>query len=75
MQLHLKEAQLLVARLDELLSPNGIVLYDDVLHLTPISLGANSSMGKAGRSIPFLVEHGFEVVLQEFQWILRRRRP
>lgn len=71
-KLHLREAKIIIER--DLLSPNGIILIDDVKHPAPILLsGDETGMGKAKYSIPYFIEHGFEVVEEEFQYILRKK--
>jgi hypothetical protein len=62
-ELHLREARIVVAR--ELVSPGGVVIVDDVN--VP---GKSSSKGRL--SIPFLSEHGFAVVLSDYQVVLKR---
>jgi hypothetical protein len=62
-ELHLREAQIAVAR--QLLSPQAIVLVDDV--------NIPGSPGSKGRySIPFLCQQGWEVKLSDYQVVLQR---
>jgi len=68
-QLH--EAQTIVER--DLISPNGIILIDDVRNQTPKKFGEESDLGKAKFSIPYLLDHGFEILEDEYQVILRKK--
>lgn len=70
-QLQLREAQMVVER--NLMAPGGIILIDDVRNQTPIKLGGNPNDSKAKYSIPYLLEHGFEMVADEYQVILRKK--
>ena len=69
-QLHLREAKIVVER--DLISPNGIIVIDDVRNQTPKKFGESSDFGKAKYSIPFLQAHGFEIIEDEYQVILRK---
>lgn len=64
-----REVEIVVKR--NLLSPNGILLIDDVRTTTPIKFGEKSRLGKAKYSLPFLLNQGFRVDLHEYQVILR----
>jgi len=62
-ELHLREAQIAVAR--QLFSPRALVLVDDV--------NIPGKPGSKGRySIPFLCQNGFEVKLADYQVVLQR---
>jgi len=69
-QLQLREAQIIIER--DLIAPNGIILIDDVKNQTPKQFGELSDLGKAKYSIPYLLSHGFEMVADEYQVILRK---
>jgi hypothetical protein len=69
-QLHLAEAKIIVER--NLLAPNGIILIDDVRNQAPKKLGEASEYGKAKYSLPYLLSHGFELVEDEYQVILKK---
>jgi hypothetical protein len=69
-QLQLREAQIIVER--DLIAPNGIILIDDVRNQTPKKFGELSDLGKAKYSIPYLLAHGFEMVADEYQVILKK---
>lgn len=55
-----------------LLSAHGIVLIDDVRNQTPKQFGETSDLGKAKYSIPYFLEHGFEIIADEYQVILKK---
>jgi hypothetical protein len=69
-QLQLEEAQVIVEQ--DLLAPNGIILIDDVRNQTPKQFGEPSELGKAKYSIPYFLAHGFEIIADEYQVILRK---
>jgi hypothetical protein len=68
--LQLQEAMIIVER--DLIAPNGIVLIDDVRNQTPKQFGETSELGKAKYSIPYFLAHGFEIVADEYQVILKK---
>ena len=70
-QLHLREAKIIVEK--NLLAKNGIILIDDVKSVVPKQHGEKSDLGKAKYSIPYLLENGFEVVMDEYQYILKKK--
>lgn len=71
-ELQLREARIVVER--NLMAPNGIILIDDVRNQTPYRMGDRSTeFGKAKYSIPYLLEHGFELMADEYQVILRKK--
>lgn len=71
-QLHLRESKILVE--NNLISDNGIILIDDVRNTTPkIIAKEESDYGKAKYSIPYLMENGFELVMDEYQVVLQKR--
>jgi hypothetical protein len=69
-ELQLAEARLVVER--ELLPHGGLVLIDDVRNQTPRAFGETSDLGKAKYSLPFLLDHGFRLELDEYQSLLVR---
>ena len=69
-QLHLREAKIVVER--NLMTPGSIIVIDDVRHPAAKLQGEISDYGKAKYSIPFLLAHGFEIVEDEFQVILKK---
>ena len=70
-QLHLREAKLIVER--DLLNEGGLILIDDVRNPTPKKHGETSHFGKAKYSIPYFLENGFELVMDEYQVILKKK--
>jgi hypothetical protein len=69
-ELQLAEA----VEIPRILHPNGILLLDDVRSTVPMEAGCTHSLGKAYLSLPWLVDHGFYVCMDEYQTLLRRRR-
>lgn len=70
-ELQLAEAKILVER--NVLTKDGILLIDDVRNQTPVKFGETSGLGKSKYAIPYLLEHGFEMVENEYQVILRKK--
>lgn len=69
--LQLEEAKVIADR--NLLAKDGLILLDDVKNRTPREFGEMNDLGKSKYSIPFLLQHGFEIVMDEYQVILRKR--
>lgn len=69
-QLQLREAKIIVER--NLLSENGLLLIDDVRNQNV--LNDNSGLGKSKYAIPYLLENGFEILDDEYQVILRKKK-
>ncbi len=70
-QLQLAEAEVICER--NLMAKNGLVIIDDVRNATPKRFGESSNLGKAKYSLPYLLEHGFEIVSDEYQVVLRKK--
>lgn len=70
-QLQLREAKIIVER--NLLADNGLIIIDDVRNPTPQKFGETSNLGKAKYSIAYLLDHGFEIVADEYQVIMRKK--
>ena len=70
-QLQLEEAKIIVER--DLISKNGYLLIDDVRNQTPKKFGETSELGKSKYSLPYLLSHGFEIVMDEYQVILKKK--
>lgn len=71
-QLHLREAKLVVER--DIVRKGGILLIDDVRSPVPkIMSSETSNYGKAKYSIPYLEEHGFEIVMDEYQVVMIKK--
>lgn len=69
-KLHLDECKILIER--EILSPNCIILIDDVRNIQSRKQ-TTSHYGKALYSIPYLIENGFQIVMDEYQVILIKK--
>lgn len=69
--LQLAEAKIIVER--NLIAENGLLLIDDVRNQTPKKFGETSELGKAKYSLPYLLEHGFEIVMDGYQVLLRKK--
>lgn len=69
--LQLEEAKIIVER--DVLSENGIILIDDVRNQTPVKFGDTSGLGKSKYAIPYFLAHGYELVENEYQVILRKQ--
>lgn len=71
-ELQLQEVKIIIER--DLLTTNGLILIDDVKNKTPRELGIeNNTLGKSEKSIPFLLENGFEVIFDGYQYIMRKK--
>lgn len=70
-RMQLAEAQVVVER--NLISPYGIILIDDIRNQTPKKFGDTSELGKGKYAIPYLLAHGFELVINEYQVLLKRK--
>jgi len=69
-QLHLREAKIIVEK--DILSKDGIILIDDVKSVIPKKYGESSNLGKAKYSIPYFLENGYEIIMSEYQYILKK---
>jgi hypothetical protein len=68
----LKEAEAIIK--SGVLTDNGIILIDDVRNAAPIILCSETDLhGKAKYSIPYLVNNGFEILMDEYQVLMRRK--
>lgn len=70
-QLHLREAKIIVER--DLLSEDGIILIDDVKSVIPKQHGEESDLGKAKYSIQYFLDNGYEIMVSEYQCILKKK--
>jgi hypothetical protein len=71
--LQLEEARIIVER--DLLKEGGILLIDDVLNGTPRELGdLENKLGKSEYSIPYLIQNGYDVVFEGYQYILQKNK-
>ena len=69
--LQLIEANVIVER--ELLNKNGLLIIDDVRNPTPKLAGESNNLGKAKYSIPYLLENDFDIIMDEYQVILKKK--
>jgi hypothetical protein len=70
--LQLEEAKVIVAR--NLIADGGYILIDDVKNQTPKKFGEVSNLGKSKYSLPFLLENGFELLMDEYQVLLQKKK-
>jgi hypothetical protein len=70
-QLHLREAKIVVNK--NVLADDGIILIDDVRSCVPKEAGETSDYGKAKYSIPYFLENGYEIIMDEYQVILKKK--
>jgi hypothetical protein len=70
-QLQLEEAKIIVER--NLIANNGLILIDDVKNQTPKKFGETSNLGKSKYALAYLLENGFEVLMDEYQILLRKK--
>jgi hypothetical protein len=71
-ELQLEEAKVIVAR--DLIAEGGFILIDDVRNQTPKKFGDTSGLGKSKYSLPFLLDHGFNLVMDEYQVLLQKQK-
>ncbi len=69
--LQLEEAKIIVQR--NLVADHGYILIDDVKNQTPALYGDTSGLGKSKYALPYLLENGFEIVMDEYQVLLRKK--
>lgn len=70
-ELQLKEAKTIVER--NLVNAGGLLLVDDVLNGTPKEMGnKNNTLGKSELSIPYLINNGFKIIYEGYQYILEK---
>ena len=68
--LHLREAKIIVR--NNILKDDGIILIDDVRNPAPKLSGEESDYGKAKYSIPYFLNNGYYIVMDEYQVILKK---
>jgi SAM-dependent methyltransferase len=68
--LQLIEAHIIVER--DLLKKGGVLLIDDVRNPTPKLAGETNNLGKSKYSVPYLMEHGFKLVMGEYQIVMMK---
>jgi hypothetical protein len=70
-QLHLREAKIIVER--DLLRDGGLILIDDVKNLaSKMDAKEESNFGKAKYSIPYFLSNGYEIIIDEYQTVLKK---
>lgn len=69
--LQLREAQIIVNR--NLIAKNGYILIDDVRNQTPKKFGEQSDLAKAKYSLEYLLNNGFEMIMDGYQVLLRKK--
>lgn len=70
-ELQLQEAKWIVEK--DLLKSGGLLLIDDVLNKTPFEHGhLDNKYGKSTKSLPYLLDNGFNVVFSGYQYILSK---
>jgi hypothetical protein len=67
-QLHLREANIIVEK--NLINTGGIILIDDIRSCVPYQYGENIDLGKGYLSIPYFLNNGFKLIMDEYQTIL-----
>jgi hypothetical protein len=71
-QLHLREAKIIVEK--DLLKDGGLILIDDVKNVaSKTDAKEKSDLGKAKYSIPYFLNNGYEMVMDEYQVILKKK--
>jgi hypothetical protein len=68
--LHLREVEIVVAK--NLMKSGGLIVIDDVRSCVSYQHGENIDKGIGYLAIPYLLENGFEVVMDEYQTVLRK---
>jgi len=69
-QLHLREAKIIVEK--DIVNKDGLILIDDVKSVIPKKYGESSDLGKAKYSIPYFLENGYEIIMSEYQYVLKK---
>ncbi len=72
-RLQLEEAKVIVSR--NLIADGGFILIDDVKNQTPKQFGDTSGLGKSKYALPYLLENGFEFLMDEYQVLLQKKNP
>jgi hypothetical protein len=71
--LHLREAKIIVEK--DLIKDDGIILIDDVKNLaSKTDAKEESNFGKAKYSIPYFLNNGYELIMDEYQVIIKKSR-
>ena len=69
--LHLREAKLLIEH--QIIKDDGIILIDDVRNPAMVlKFKENNKYGKSKYAIPFFLENGYEIIIDEYQVVLKK---
>ena len=68
-ELHKEEAILIVKH--DILKDNGLILIDDVRN--PCNEFSRKNLGKSKYSIPYFLKNGYEIVVDEYQVIMKKK--
>ena len=72
-KLHLREAKLLVE--NQIIKDDGIILIDDVRNPAMILKSKETNKyGKSKYAIPYLLENGYKMIIDEYQVVLRKAK-
>lgn len=71
-RLQLEEAKVIVSR--NLIAEGGYILIDDVKNQTPKQFGETSDLGKSKYALPYLLENGFDLLMDEYQVLLQKKK-
>ena len=72
-ELHLREAKIIIEK--DIMSEKGIILIDDVRNVACKKQNKDvSDYGKAKLSIPFFLNHGWKITMDEYQVALERNK-
>ena len=69
-QLHLREVKIIIEK--NILSDKGLILIDDVRNPYMMINGEENNLGKSKYSIPYLIENGYNIIVNEYQVILSK---
>lgn len=70
-KLQLDEAKIIVEK--QLLNDGGLILIDDVKSQVPKEFGCDTGLGKSKYSLDYFTNHGYEIIFEGYQYILRRK--
>ena len=68
-ELHKREAILIIKH--NILKDDGLILIDDVRN--PCTRYTRENLGKSKYSIPLFLQNGYEIVMNEYQFILKKK--
>lgn len=71
---HLQLSEVKVIKERNLLTPNGLILIDDVRNKTPRDYGDTTNLlGKSKYSIPYLTSNNYKVIFEGYQYIVAKQ--